>query len=529
MAKTEENTLLSQKIYSKRSVQRGSSHPREIDKLSKSDLYKEYRKMGKQEERILSMLDQSVEMIFVLDPLKQVLLANQPAKEFFHQTHIFSTEKHSQFLKKSSDSLQGLWNGIIDRALLGTPFEESLVLDRKGISHHYKLRFKPQLDERNTLKELWFFCRDVTEEELALETIHKKQAMLESISNSVQEGIFRSSTEEGIIYVNQAFARMFGYDSTEEIMKIEPYELYMDPSRRDDFVQLVEERGSFFNEEVEFKRKDGSSFWGLISSVPVQDKSGKKYHDGAVRDVTQLKEVERGLKDNYKELQKVNRELDRFVYSTSHDLRAPLVSIAGLINITRIEKDEALRQKYLGLMDTSIQKLDDFIKDIIGYSRNSRLEVKCESVDFQQLLEPIFESLRPKDDSSTIQTSINIEAEGDFLSDHFRLKTIFNNLLSNAFRYYDPGKETPFIEVSIVQDTQFAHITVKDNGIGIEEKYLDKIFQMFYRASQKSQGSGIGLYIVKESIEKLGGSIDVHSEIGVGTSFSLKIPQGEEG
>lgn len=529
MAKTEDNILLSQKTYSKRSVHRGSSHPREIDKLSKPDLYKEYREMGKREERMLSMLDQSVEMIFVLDPLKQVLLINQPAKEFFHQPHIFSTEKHSPFLKDISAPLQSVWNAIIERAMLATSFEESLVLDRKGISHHYKLRFKPQLDERNTLKELWFFCRDVTEEELALETIHKKQAMLESISNSVQEGIFRSSTEEGIIYVNQAFARMFGYDSTEEIMKIEPYELYMDPSRRDDFVQLVEERGSFFNEEVEFKRKDGSSFWGLISSVPVQDKSGKKYHDGAVRDVTQLKEVERGLKDNYKELQKVNRELDRFVYSTSHDLRAPLVSIAGLINITRIEKDETLRQKYLGLMDTSIQKLDDFIKDIIGYSRNARLEVKCEPVDFQQLLEPIFEALRPKDDSSSIQTSIKIEAEGEFLSDHFRLKTIFNNLLSNAFRYYDPTKDAPFIEVSIVQDMQFAHLTVKDNGIGIEEKYLDKIFQMFYRASQKSQGSGIGLYIVKESIEKLGGSIEVQSEIGVGTSFTLKIPQGEEG
>lgn len=528
MAKTEENTLLAHGSLKKADI-KTSDQLIDIENLSPAMLYKEYREMVKREERIALILSQSTELIFALSLDRKVLIANDQALDFFKKQSSSSLLVGQQFLPDSAGETSDLWKGIIDKAQSGIPFEKQIEWVYETQVFHYKLRFQPQKDEKGELKELWFFGRDVTEEKNALEIMYKKEAMLESISNSVQEGIFRSSTEEGIIYVNQAFARMFGYESTEEIMAVEPYELYMNPSRRDDFVQIIQKQDSFFNEEVEFKRKDGSSFWGLISSVSVIDKSGKKFHDGAIRDVTKLKEVERGLKDNYKELQKVNRELDRFVYSTSHDLRAPLVSIAGLINITRIEKSEELRQKYLGLMDTSIQKLDNFIKDIIGYSRNSRLEVKAEKVDIQQLVEVAVDALKPKDDSNVIRISITHSSQGDFFSDNFRLNTIFNNLLSNAFRYYDPSKEDSFIAVEIEQDETRAKICVRDNGIGIEEKYLDKIFQMFYRATQKSQGSGIGLYIVKESIEKLGGHIEVESTVGEGTTFRLEIPQGKPG
>lgn len=524
---TEDNTLLAKGSLQKPHSENKTSRPINIDKLSTAALYKEYKHLMDRESRNSMILRHSEELIFALDMEGKVLLVNDEAQAFFTKQTFTPLLVGDAFLSGISNKDHDVWTEILERAKLGMAFEERLELDIENTCQYFNLRFRPHTNEKNELTELWFFCRDITKEEAALETVHKKQAMLESISNSVQEGIFRSSKEEGIIYVNQAFANMFGYDTTDEIMAVEPYELYMDPSRRDDFVQIIEEHDSFFNEEVEFKRKDGSSFWGLISSVPVVDKSGKKFHDGAIRDVTQLKEVERSLKENYKELQKVNRELDRFVYSTSHDLRAPLVSIAGLINITRVEENEDLRQKYLGLMDTSIQKLDEFIKDIIGYSRNSRLEVKVEKINFQNLIEVAINALKPKDDSYSIRTHVEVKGSGDFLSDNFRLTTIFNNLLSNAFRYYDPKKEDAFIEVEVVQNESMAQIRVKDNGIGIEEKYLDKIFQMFYRATQKSQGSGIGLYIVKESIEKLGGKIEVASRIGEGTSFRLEIPQGK--
>jgi len=528
MAKHEDHTLLALDTSNDVEHNKLTSLPQAVQKLSKASLYKEYRNIRKRETRFQMMLDESIELIFAIDPDKRIQMANTSAEDFFKNQMECPLRLGDQFLLGASGQIRNLWSPILEKAQLGFPFESRLEIASHNKVYHFQLRFCPQKNDQHQLEELWFFCRDVSAETLALETIDKKEAMLESISNSVQEGIFRSNIQEGIIYVNQAFARMFGYDSTEEIMKVEPYDLYMDPTRRDDFVEIVKKKDSFFNEEVEFKRKDGSSFWGLMSSVPVIDKSGLRYHDGAIRDVTQLREAERRLKDNYEELQKVNRELDRFVYSTSHDLRAPLVSIAGLINITRIEENEELRQKYLKLMETSIQKLDEFIKDIIGYSRNSRLELKCEPVNFSLLFERSIDSLKPKDGSCTIKTSIDIDSKGVFYSDLFRLNTICNNLLSNAFRYFDPQKGESFIEIKVVQDEQRARISIRDNGIGIEEKYQDKIFQMFFRATTQSQGSGIGLYIVKEAIEKLGGTIAVISTFQEGTEFVLEIPQGKQ-
>ncbi|MEM8892420.1 MAG: PAS domain-containing sensor histidine kinase [Bacteroidota bacterium] len=498
-----------------------------ISEFSKSGLYQEYRESRKKESRLGHILDQCEEMILALDTQHQIICLNRGFKEHFQQSFSISLREGSNFPESLKGKLKSYWEDLLKRAKSGVNFEEQIKLEVKEVSFQYRSRFVAEKSSDGTVKEYWFFLKDITAEAEELEQVYKKQSMFESISNSVQEGIFRSSRDEGIIYVNLAFARMFGYDTVEEILTVDPSELYMDPDRRDDFVRIVQEHGSFFNEEVEFKRKDGSSFWGLISSVPSYDKYGKRYHDGAIRDVTQLKEVERSLKENFEELQKVNRELDRFVYSTSHDLRAPLVSIAGLINITRIETDENLRQKYLGLMDNSIQKLDDFIKDIIGYSRNSRLELKFEEINLQELIEEAFESLSPKGSSRPIRTDLSIEGNGIFVSDLTRLNTIFNNLLSNAFRYHDPQKEESFIEVNLKLQEEEVIIEVKDNGIGIEEKYQDKIFQMFYRATQKSQGSGIGLYIVKEAVEKLGGEISVASEAGLGTTFTLRIPQGK--
>ncbi|MDW3649939.1 MAG: PAS domain-containing sensor histidine kinase [Bacteroidia bacterium] len=528
MDKHQEHALLAPTSVERRSDFNSKKNVKAISEYSKTALYQEYRESRIKESRLGFILDQCEEMILALDSQNQIIFLNRGFKEHFQSRFSISLLEGSHFPDALKGKLKSYWEDLLKRAKNGINFEDQIKLEVKEVGFQYRSRFVAEKDNEGKLKESWFFLKDITAEAEELEQVYKKQSMFESISNSVQEGIFRSSRDEGIIYVNLAFARMFGYDTVEEILTINPSKLYMNPDRRNDFVRIVQEHGSFFNEEVEFRRKDGTSFWGLISSVPSYDQYGKRYHDGAIRDVTQLKEVERSLKENFEELQKVNRELDRFVYSTSHDLRAPLVSIAGLINITRIETDENLRQKYLGLMDNSIQKLDDFIKDIIGYSRNSRLELKFEEVNFQELLEDTFESLSPKGSSRPIRTALNIEGKADFVTDLTRLNTIFNNLLSNAFRYHDPEKEESFIEVNIKLERDEVLIQVKDNGIGIEEKYQDKIFQMFYRATQKSQGSGIGLYIVKEAVEKLGGEISVESEAGLGTTFNLRIPKGEK-
>ncbi len=224
-----------------------------------------------------------------------------------------------------------------------------------------------------------------------------------------------------------------------------------------------------------------------------------------------------------KDLEKTNAELDRFLYSTSHDLRAPLLSIKGLVNIARNESTEAATRQYLGMMEERANRLDLFIKDIIDYSRNTRTEVSQEVVNTHQLINEIRENYQFLEGASRIDFQNEISVI-EVLADRSRLSVILNNLISNAIKYHRAWQSHPWIKVCVDKRDDCLSITVADNGQGIPAERVDKIFDMFYRGTEGSQGSGLGLYIVKEMIEKMNGSIRVESTEGEGTSFLITVP-----
>lgn len=224
------------------------------------------------------------------------------------------------------------------------------------------------------------------------------------------------------------------------------------------------------------------------------------------------------------ELKKLNEEMDRFVYSTSHDLRAPLLSILGLLNIIESENTQYDIKGYLKLLRDSTVKLDRFISDIIDYSRNTRLEISCVEVDFSSLIDDSFKHLNYMPGCSTLLKLINIDEHAKLYSDDRRLSIIFNNIISNAIKYQKPDIEDSYVNIEAEITQTELRVEIADNGIGIEEQYLKNIFDMFYRASPEAKGSGLGLYIVQETLEKLNGSIEVESAIGEGTKFTVVIP-----
>ncbi len=223
------------------------------------------------------------------------------------------------------------------------------------------------------------------------------------------------------------------------------------------------------------------------------------------------------------ELLKLNGELDSFAYSVSHDLKAPLSSIQGLLNVARLEKGENAME-YYSRIDTSVDKLDSFIKDIIDYSKNSRLEVKKEYVNVKSLIEGMCESLAYLNKEKEIAVEIGVDESLKILTDKTRFTFIANNLLTNAFRYADFTKSSPFISVSAKVTNGVFHLVVADNGQGIKKELQVKVFDMFYRANEKSEGSGLGLYIVKESLAKLNGKITIDSDLDIGTTVNIEFP-----
>ncbi len=245
----------------------------------------------------------------------------------------------------------------------------------------------------------------------------------------------------------------------------------------------------------------------------------KKYSEAHIDLIFNKREIEN------QELKTANYELDRFVYSTSHDLRAPLNSMLGLIEIAKDDTTEDITLEHLKMLKRSAKKLDGFICDILDYSRNSRMAVKMEEINFRDLLNDITENLKfIGDNNRAIEFIIEISGETSICSDKNRLITILGNLISNAIRYQNPKVSNPFVRIKIETSQTETRITIEDNGIGISEEVHSKIFDMFYRVSHESVGSGLGLYIVKEAVNKLNGEIKVQSQSGIGTTFLIKIP-----
>jgi len=223
-------------------------------------------------------------------------------------------------------------------------------------------------------------------------------------------------------------------------------------------------------------------------------------------------------------LSKANKELDRFVYSTSHDLRAPLSSVLGLMNVVQTTENISDIRKYLGMMRDRVHALERFIKDITDYSRNNRLEVVKEKLNIKYLVEEIWDMLKYAPEAEDIRMQIELPEELHLETDPNRLKVILSNLIANSIRYHDVSKQDKFIRLRYQASAGGFYLMVEDNGQGIDPQYHQRIFEMFFRANETSKGSGLGLYIVKETLEKLSGSIQLESRLGEGTTFKVVLP-----
>lgn len=222
------------------------------------------------------------------------------------------------------------------------------------------------------------------------------------------------------------------------------------------------------------------------------------------------------------ELKKTNAELDRFVYSASHDLRAPLSSVLGLVTLAELTDDKTEIKQYLGLIRGRISTLDNLIHDIIDYSRNSRQEIARESVALKDMAESVIDGLRYSPESKEIKFTVTIEPMAKIETDSKRLRIILNNLVSNAIKYRDPRKELAWVEVLYRINSGNAEILVRDNGLGIEPAHQDKIFNMFFRGTEKASGSGLGLYIASETANKIGATLSLTSKLNEGSVFVLQ-------
>jgi two-component system, sensor histidine kinase and response regulator len=224
------------------------------------------------------------------------------------------------------------------------------------------------------------------------------------------------------------------------------------------------------------------------------------------------------------ELEKAYNELNKFAYSVSHDIRGPLSGILGAINVAREIDDIEEMKEMLFLMEKSLKKLDTYILSMHDYYSLQRGELKVTEIDFKKLIDELKDIYVVLSKTNGVEFNISIKQDEVFRSDVMPLKLIFNNLLSNAFKYQDKARADKKVEIIIEVEKTIATIYIKDTGIGILGSHIGEIFNLFYRANSQEVGSGFGLYNVKSALLKLNGQIEVNSVMHQGTTFKVTIP-----
>ena len=211
------------------------------------------------------------------------------------------------------------------------------------------------------------------------------------------------------------------------------------------------------------------------------------------------------------------------MYSVSHDLRSPLTSILGLISFIEDESREPDTLEQVKMIRSSINRLDGFIKNILNYSQNNRTGLETQKIPLKKTIKDIVDSVRNIKEANGISFKIDIDEQHPFYSDWYRFNTVLENLVSNAIKYHTKEAPGRYLKLTGTVDKEELNLSIADNGIGIDPEFHDKIFEMFYRVPGSSNGSGFGLYIVKETLEKMQGAIEIQSKKGVGTTFTIRL------
>lgn len=360
--------------------------------------------------------------------------------------------------------------------------------------------------------------------------LKKSSARFEMVLQGSRAGIYEWNIKTNSFYVSPEWKSILGFSEDDmQEFKIEDLAELTHPDDRERLEKGIYEHFAThepFQNESRRRHKNGSYRWIFDSGLSRTDEHGTiEVIVGSIIDITDRKNAELQVLDQNEILKKANQDLDRFVYSASHDLRSPLTSVLGLLSIAEHATTMEEIQTYHSMMRERIQKLDSFVTEVLEYSRNNQQEIVKTPVSLGALISEIVDGLRFSEESSVITITHHVNEDLVIETDSSRLKIILNNLIGNSIKYCDRAKENPFIKIhSTLDDNGFCRIGVEDNGVGIEHKHQEKVFDMFYRATQQSKGSGLGLYITKEMVEKLGGKITMTSTPGEGTHLSVFLP-----
>ncbi len=426
---------------------------------------------------------------------------------------------------------------FVSQALKGKSFEHYEVerMHKNGSKIIVDVSIFPLKDRNDKIIGVASISRNVTTKKQLEIALAESEEKFRKVFEEGPVGIHLVDHDFKTIQVNEEMTRILGYSEEELLSLTFPDYTHPDDLNKDLKLSKMLFKGKIpnFTLEKRYITKENKLIWGKLTCSVIRNNKGEiLYGIGLIEDITEKKATESKLIKKQNDLQKVldelsdrNFELDQIVHKTSHDIRAPLSSILGLINVLQIENEDMKDDQYIKLIKSRIHKLDEIVKSMIKYSRASRTRINHRKIDFDKLIKSCLKDLEYLTDFSQLEVDTTIiERDRNFKSDPLRLQIIFSNIISNSYKFINPSIETNYLKIRVSLKKDAVRITFLDNGIGIHKKHMGHIFDMFFRASFKSDGSGLGLYIVKQIVENLNGTTNTKSSLGKYTEVNITLP-----
>lgn len=419
---------------------------------------------------------------------------------------------------------------VADPVLLQHLVKKALEGEKRHLTHSYYVRkrqkryfditFQPIKSGKTVLPYVIVFASDVTFKQEEASRVRELELGFSSIFQQVAVGVMLYDVNYHPIRVNKKFTELTGY-TLDEYRKQGAWSI-THPDYMEDSMELASRmlNGEVDCYELEKKyiHKDGHEVWIHLTATVVsnQDKIPRQIIS-VVQDISEQKEIE-------KELVAKNEELDNFVFKAAHDLKGPIASLLGLHSIVEAEEfSDENAMFYFRHYNTNVLRLNYVLENLIELARVKDASLKTEPVNVMEIVEQNLMALSHLPGYESIKFDLDISHSPGLKAQKTLLTSILQNLIENAIKYCDQ-KKGPKVWVKVNESAEGLLIHVKDNGIGMPKEVQEKIFDMFYRGTEQSKGSGLGLYIVKSAVDRLQGSLDVDSTDREGTIFTVTLP-----
>ena len=393
---------------------------------------------------------------------------------------------------------------------LGQAFVTGLRVKKRGAPFWAKMRINRIDSDLPKKPRFKVIVQDTTHRALSNLRVRTIKDEYLAIFNNPFIGSFKFRTDDyRVLLCNQKFQEITGIGK-DSLLSFNS--LFKCPRQFEYFITLLKNEKKVEGYKLLIKDGKAEDNWAVISARYF---ASKGFAEGILFDISEQH-------TQMLELQRVNTELDNFTYHASHDLRAPIATILGLVNLGTKETSLDGIYSYLDMIRGRVNHLDSILSDLKAVSFNNSSDLALEIFDVKHELHTVLESL--KDPQRNFQIDIDIRQSVDFITDSTRMRTVLRNLLANSFKSHNPSNKLSFIKLKVKVERTHASFQLKDNGTGMEWIHKGRIYEMFFRGTTQSTGTGLGLYIVKSMVEKLKGNISFESTLYKGSTFLMSVP-----